>query len=75
MPHIVVLTITRGVCCHGGETRCLLCQMPINQKWEIHEELSMAGDVLAARRMQHLTISAEKKNLPYSVTPMYKPIL
>ena len=55
-------------------TRCPLCSNPL-KNWEIDVDYEMAGDVLAARRMRHLNDIRQKENLPYKVTPLYRPII
>ena len=54
--------------------RCPLCMCPL-LNWEIDTEMEMAGDVLARRRMTHLNDIRRKENLPYDVTPPYKPLV
>lgn len=52
---------------------CPVCQYPLNN-WEIDRDMVMAGDYLAGRSSEHLNIRW-CDNLPYSVTPLYKPIV
>ena len=54
--------------------RCPVCQCPLIN-WEIDRDMVMAGDYLAGRRSEHLNDIRRRDNLPYSVTPQYKPIL
>ena len=51
-----------------------VCQGPFNN-WEIDRDMMMAGDCLAGWRSERLNNIRRRDNLPYSVTPLYKPIL
>ena len=60
----------RGRMCIGVQSVSAL-----SNNWEIDRDMVMAGDYLAGRRSEHLNDIRRRDNLPYSVTPLYKPIL
>ena len=53
--------------------RCPICQCPLT-KWEIDNDMTYVGDILAARRMEHINDIRRRDNLTYDVEPLYRPI-